>query len=71
MKYNCITDISYPIRLGQFLKLANIAQDGMEAKLLIQEGTVKVNSYTEKQRGRQLQKGDIVELEDSTKYMLR
>jgi ribosome-associated protein len=71
MKYNYITDISYPIRLGQFLKLANIAQDGMEAKLLIQEGTIKVNSYNEKQRGKQLQKGDIVELEDSTKYMLR
>lgn len=71
MKYNYITDISYPIRLGQFLKLADIAQDGMEAKFLIQDGTVKVNGYTEKQRGRQLQKGDIVELEDSTSYVLR
>lgn len=49
-----------PIRLGQFLKLANIVQDGFEAKIRIQNGEVKVNSIVETRRGRQLKHLDIV-----------
>lgn len=49
-----------PIRLGQFLKLANIVQDGFEAKIRIQNGEVMVNSIVETRRGRQLNHLDKV-----------
>lgn len=48
------------IRLGQFLKLANLVGDGMEAKLVIQAGEVQVNGETDTRRGRQLVDGDVV-----------
>lgn len=54
----------FPIRLGQFLKLGNMVQDGLEAKIRIQEGEVRVNGEVEIQRGKQLQPGDVVILGD-------
>ena len=36
-----------PIRLGQFLKLADLVQDGLEAKIRIQNGEVMVNNLVE------------------------
>ncbi|KAB2891703.1 MAG: RNA-binding S4 domain-containing protein [Desulfobulbaceae bacterium] len=68
-----MTDISIanlPIRLGQFLKLANLAQDGLEAKLRIQQGEVVVNGILEKRRGRQLVEGDAVAIGGRT-YRIR
>jgi ribosome-associated protein len=50
------------IRLGQFLKLANLVESGAEAKPAIQDGLVSVNGEVEKRRGRQLVKGDVVAL---------
>ncbi|NYJ02151.1 ribosome-associated protein [Nocardioides thalensis] len=50
------------IRLGQFLKLANLIETGSEAKPLIQSGMVRVNGEVETRRGRQLREGDVVEL---------
>ena len=50
------------IRLGQFLKLANLVETGAEAKPLIAEGAVQVNGETETRRGRQLVRGDVVTL---------
>nr|WP_206422817.1 RNA-binding S4 domain-containing protein [Nocardioides pantholopis] len=50
------------IRLGQFLKLANLVESGAEAKPLIAEGRVLVNGEVETRRGRQLAKGDVVTL---------
>jgi ribosome-associated protein len=50
------------IRLGQFLKLANLVESGAEAKPLIQDGAVSVNGEVETRRGRQLVKGDVVTL---------
>ncbi|MEJ2056682.1 MAG: RNA-binding S4 domain-containing protein, partial [Desulfofustis sp.] len=44
----------YPIRLGQFLKLADAVQDGVEAKIEIGTGQVSVNGVVENRRGRQL-----------------
>lgn len=49
-----------PIRLGQFLKAANLVQDGFEAKIRIQYGEVLLNGAVETQRGKQLQEGDII-----------
>jgi ribosome-associated protein len=48
------------IRLGQFLKLANLVESGGEAKPLIAEGSVTVNGEVETRRGRQLVSGDVV-----------
>jgi ribosome-associated protein len=50
------------IRLGQFLKLANLVESGAEAKPVIQAGQVLVNGEVETRRGRQLVLGDVVEL---------
>ena len=48
------------IRLGQFLKLANLVESGAEAKPVIADGSVTVNGEVESRRGRQLERGDIV-----------
>jgi ribosome-associated protein len=42
------------IRLSQFLKLANVTQDGAEAKFRILDGEVMVNGEIETRRGRKL-----------------
>ncbi len=55
-----------PIRLGQFLKLADLVQDGYEAKIRIQNGEVKVNSITEVRRGRQLSHLDKITIDGGT-----
>ncbi|MET7998535.1 RNA-binding S4 domain-containing protein [Amycolatopsis sp. NPDC005232] len=49
-----------PIRLGQFLKLAGLAEDGGHAKDLIENEAVTVNDEVETRRGRQLSDGDVV-----------
>lgn len=48
------------IKLGQALKLAGLADDGVEAKYVIQNGQVKVNGETENRRGRKLRSGDMI-----------
>jgi ribosome-associated protein len=50
------------IRLGQFLKLANLVDTGADAKPVIADGQVRVNGEVETRRGRQLHHGDVVEL---------
>ena len=54
-----------PIRLSQFLKLANVVQDGLEAKIRITEGEVLVNGQLEKRRGRKLRDRDIVQIDNN------
>jgi ribosome-associated protein len=49
-----------PIRLGQFLKYADIVANGLEAKALIQNGKISVNEQVELRRGRQLGHEDQV-----------
>ncbi len=48
------------IKLGQFLKLANLVESGSEAKQLLSGGVVRVNGVTETRRGCQLKEGDVV-----------
>jgi ribosome-associated protein len=55
-----------PIRLGQFLKLADLVQDGFEAKIRIQNGEVMVNGIIETRRGRQLNHLDKITVDGST-----
>ena len=50
------------IRLGQFLKLADLIENGADAKPLMISGEVEVNGEVETRRGRQLRKGDVVSL---------
>ena len=48
------------IRLGQFLKLADLIDAGGDAKSLLAGEAVTVNGETETRRGRQLVRGDVV-----------
>ncbi|MCA5893129.1 RNA-binding S4 domain-containing protein [Isoptericola sp. NEAU-Y5] len=48
------------IRLGQFLKLAGLAESGTHARDLVADGEVRVNDEPETRRGRQLVRGDRV-----------
>jgi len=52
------------IRLGQLLKLSDIASTGGEAKMRIQNGEVTVNGDLELRRGAQLKSGDIVVVDE-------
>ena len=54
------------IRLGQFLKLADLIDNGADAKPLMMQGVVSVNGEMETRRGRQLAKGDVVTLGDES-----
>ena len=48
------------IKLGQALKAAGLVESGVEAKMVIQEGLVKVNGAVETQRGKKLVGGEII-----------
>ena len=50
------------IKLGQFLKLANLAESGSHARELIVGGDVKVDGEVDTRRSRQLTKGMLVEV---------
>ena len=51
------------IRLGQFLKLADVVEIGSDVKLLLAGGQVLVNGEPEPRRGRQLIRGDVVQVD--------
>lgn len=53
------------IKLGQALKLADLVDSGVEAKLVVLDGQVMVNGEVEYQRGKKLYHGDIVEFDGS------
>ena len=55
-----VTIADESIRLGQFLKLADLAGDGGEARALLEAGEVTVNGRGESRRGAQLRSGDVV-----------
>jgi len=58
MKEQTITIRDDFIKLGQAMKLAGLAESGVDAKYLIEEGNVSVNGEAETRRGRKLYKGD-------------
>ncbi len=49
------------IKLGQLLKLAGLVSSGVEAKVVIQNGEVKVNGETDTRRGKKIYPQDVVE----------
>lgn len=52
------------IRLGQFLKFAGLFDSGGDVKEAVIDGYVTVNGEVDRRRGRQLQLGDIVGVDD-------
>lgn len=60
-KYPVIA-VTGSIKLGQFLKLANLVEDGANARIAIQSGDVLVNGEVETRRGRGLKDSEIVEI---------
>lgn len=58
------------IKLGQALKAAGLADSGLDAKLFIKSGLVKVNGNVELQRGKKLVDGDIVEYDGNTIHII-
>ena len=49
------------IKLDQLLKWAHFTSSGVEAKMYILDGQVKVNGETETRRGKKIYPGDTVE----------
>lgn len=57
-----VIEVGGHIRLGQFLKRANLADSGAQARELITDGLVTVDGEVETRRGRQLAGGEVIEL---------
>ncbi|MBR5337629.1 MAG: RNA-binding S4 domain-containing protein [Lachnospiraceae bacterium] len=57
------------IKLGQALKAAGLVGSGVEAKFVINEGLTFVNGNIEKQRGKKLYDGDVVEYNGEKIYI--
>lgn len=53
------------IKLGQALKAAGLADSGVDAKISIQDGLVRVNGEVETRRGKKLVAGDEIEYNGS------
>lgn len=58
------------ITLDQFLKWSKVCATGGEAKIIIQDGQVKVNGVTETRRGRKLKAGDEVSVKGRGDFMV-
>lgn len=54
------------IKLGQAIKAAGLVESGVEAKIVIQDGEVKVNGVVETQRGKKFFGGEVVEYNGSS-----
>ena len=59
------------IKLGQALKKAGLVDSGVDAKLVILNGQVKVNGEVELQRGKKLYDGDIVSFDGETVKVIK
>jgi ribosome-associated protein len=51
------------VKLQQLMKLADVVGQGSDAKMLIQEGYVKLNGEVCTMRGKKVYDGDIMEFE--------
>ncbi len=59
------------IKLGQFLKHANIAASGGDVKAILYAGKVKVDGHPETRRGRKLYPLNTVEVEGEGTFTIR
>ena len=53
------------IKLGQALKLAGAVDSGVDAKIVINEGLVRVNNEVCTQRGKKLVENDVISFENN------
>ena len=53
------------IKLGQAMKKAGLVGSGVDAKVIIQNGLVKVNGEVDTRRGKKLYKGDTFEYDNN------
>ena len=51
------------IKLGQLLKATGLVGSGVDAKMVIQDGLVKVDGQVDTRRGRKIYEGMVVEFE--------
>jgi len=58
------------IKLGQLLKATGEVSSGVEAKIIIQNGEVKVNGEIDERRGKKIIVGDVVEIIDGESYTI-
>lgn len=58
------------IKLDQLLKYAGVVQTGGEAKMMIQDGMVKLNNEVVIQRGKKIRTDDIIEIEDYDSFIV-
>lgn len=54
------------IKLGQALKAAGLVSSGLDAKMVILDGLVKVDGEVETRRGKKLYDGAVVEFDGET-----
>ena len=54
------------IKLGQAMKKAGLVGSGLDAKILIQDGQVKVNGEVDTRRGKKLYPGNSFEYDGNT-----
>ena len=55
----------------EFIKLAGVVEDGVEAKYAIQDGLVQVNGEVDQRRGRKVYEGDVITFEDQEIKVIR
>ena len=54
------------IKLGQALKAAGLVESGVDAKIVIGDGLVKVNGEVATQRGKKCYDGDIISFDGNS-----
>lgn len=59
------------IKLGQVLKVAGLVGSGLDAKIVIQNGLVKVDGEIETRRGRKLSGGEVVSFEGEEIHIVK
>ena len=59
------------IKLEGLLKFSGVAMTGGEAKLIIQEGAVRVNGEVCSMRGRKIRSGDVVCIGDDVELTVQ
>ena len=59
------------IKFGQVLKAAGLVGSGLDAKIVIQNGLVKVDGEIETRRGRKLSGGEVVSFEGEEIHIVK
>ncbi|TCN70676.1 ribosome-associated protein [Acetobacteroides hydrogenigenes] len=57
------------IQLSQLIKAVNIAANGAEAGVMVDDGIVKLNGAVESRKRAKIRVGDVVEILDYTIYV--